>query len=372
MLKTLRITSLVALIVAVCGVAAMGVLGLRGDSEIASFLDKPGVVDAAAAEKPPETDPQQVESPLVVQSKLFALRINPPPPPPPKVVEPPKTEPKKEVVKRELPPPPPVVEPPRPKGAVNAKFTLLATVMCTADRSRSMALLQQSGGTQEWFREGERVGHLDVDEVRDGSVVFSQGGRNPQTLFVPVKPEGKSLLKHPATTAARPTGAGSINVTLGPEPTSMPAEAAAAAGPVEATVTAVSEGPDDSSTSTTDSGRVRIQRSREAAEAREAAADRVRTRVAPVVRTPAEQKASIESNISSIQEIMSRDAGADPKQKEAENEAWMKLLKALEGEKKNLDATATKAADEDSGREGEAPKDTEEPAPDEESAPKRR
>lgn len=338
MLKTLRITSLIALIAAVCGVGAIGVVGLRGDSEIQAFLDTPGVVDTAKGDKPDNIDPKEVESPLVVQSRLFALRIDPPPPPPPP--KPPveqRPEPT-EVVKREPPKPqPPVI--PRPPAQVNAKFTLLATVLCEANPVRSMALLQQTGGKQEWFRQGESVGHLDVQEVRNGSVVFSQAGRNPQELFVPEKPKGKSLLKNElaASTASR-TGAGSINVTLGPEPTQpevgMPEGAAAA-------ISSASGQP-----TTTESGRVRIERSKEAIEAQQAAADRVRTRVAPKIPTPQEQKASIENNISSIQEIMSRDTTSDPEQKAKENEAWIKLLKALEGEKKNLDVNIKNNADE--------------------------
>ena len=335
MLKTLRITSLIALIAAVCGVGAIGVVGLRGDSEIQAFLDKPGVVDNAKGEKADKVDPKEVESPLVVQSRLFALRIDPPPPPPPP--KPPveqRPEPT-EVVKREPPKPkPPVI--PRPPAQVNAKFTLLATVLCEASPTRSMALLQQTGGKQEWFRQGESVGHLDVQEVRNGSVVFSQAGRNPQELFVPEKPKGKSLLKNEltASTASR-TGAGSINVTLGPEPAvGMPEGTAAVTSGIDEQLTATGS---ELAPTTTESGRVRIERSKEAIEAQQAAADRVRTRVAPKIPTPKEQKKEIETNISSIQEIMSRDTTSDPEQKAKENEAWIKLLKALEGEKKNLD-----------------------------------
>ena len=354
MLKTLRITSLIALVAAVCGVVAIGAIGLRGDSDILAFLDKPGVVDAAKGDESDDTDPKDVESPLVTQSKLFALRIDPPPPPKPKVEKTPEPVKPKEVVKRERPKSK-VVTPPGPTVQVNAKFTLLGTVLCESDPTRSMALLQQSTGKQEWFRQGERIGHLDVQEVRDGSVLFSQNGRNSQQLFVPEKPKVKSLLKDAstATTTSR-TGPGSINVTLGPEPTE----------PVVGGVTAATAGPSTASPSgrptTTDSGRVRIERSKAETEARQAAADRVRTRVAPKVRTPKEQKASIEGNISSIQEIMSRDSGVgDDKQKQQENEAWLKLLKALEGEKESLD---TRMKEETETK----------PEPEPDAAPKRR
>ena len=326
MLKTLRITSLIALVAAVCGVITIAVFGLRGDSEILAFLAKPGVVDEAKEKIKPDDNKKEDESPLVTQLKAFALRIDPPPPPPKDL---PKTErkdpPKKELV-REKPKPRPV-EPPRPPVQVNAKFTLLATVQCIAEPTRSMALLQQTGGKQEWFRQGERVGHLDIDEVRNGSVIFSQSGRNQQELFVPAKPQVKSILKDDNQPVASKAGPGSINVKFGDEP-------AIASVPEDASVPGQQS---ELAEVSAESGRVRLQRLRSEMQTSREPTERIRTRVAPRVRTPREQKASIEGNISSIQEIMSRDTSEDPDQKKKENEAWMKLLKALEGEKQNLE-----------------------------------
>lgn len=326
MLKTLRITSFIALAAAVCGVIAIVAFGLRGDSEILSFLAKPGVVDDAKGKIQADSGDKEDESALVKQSRLFALRIDPPPPPKPKEPLKPKDPPKsKTVVTRE--PPKKVVEPPRPKTRINAKFSLLATVQC-ADPTRSMALLKQAGGKEEWFWQGERVGHLDIDEVRDGSVVFSQDGRNPQELFVPAKPTVKSLLKGDSQPVASQTGPGSINVTLGGEPGDETT-------PEAALVTDPSSRP---AATATDSGRVRLERSRSATEARRKVSERIRTRVAPKRKTPEEQKASIEGNISGIREIMSRDG-------ESENEVWVDLLKALEGEKQNIEKNAEKSGD---------------------------
>lgn len=353
MLKTLRITSLIALIAAVGGVITIGIFGLRGNSDILAFLDEPGVVDEAKAKLQPKGDEKEVESPLATQARLFALRIDPPPPPAPK--NPPKKEaaPPKETAKRQ-PPKPKETTPPRPKATVNAKFTLLATVMCDANPTRSMALLQQSGGKQEWFWQGERVGHLDIDEVRNGSVVFSQAGRNQQELFVPAKPVVKSLLKGEGAGPAASTGPDSIQVTMGTAETgSTP--------PPDAVPTVTTS---RSAASTAESGRVRLQRTQSDAE-RRAVADRLRQRTAPKRPSPKEQKASIESNIAGIQEIMSRDTGGDPEQKKKENESWMKLLKALEGEKTTLDKAARAAeAEEDekepSEKDADAEKESEE------------
>ncbi len=346
MLKTLRITSLIALIAAVGGVVVIGVFGLRGDSDILAFLETPGVVDKAKEKLQPEADKKDVESPLATQSRLLALRLDPPPPPAPKDPVEPKDPPKETATRQ--PPKPRDPVPPRPKTQVNAKFKLLATVMCDANPTRSMALLEQSGGKQEWFWQGERVGHLDIDEVRNGSVIFSQAGRSKQELFVPAKPPVKSLLKGEGTAGVSiPNRPDSINVTMG---------AGAGTGPIKpqttsAAGTAATARPP---AATTESGRVRIQRSQSEAE-RRAVADRLRQRTAPKPPTREEQKASIESNIAGIQEIMSRDTGGDPEQRKKENESWMKLLKALEGEKGTLDKAVK--AEEAADKKGQPDKD---------------
>ncbi len=200
---------MVASLAAVCSVIALIVFGLKGDSEIIEFLKKPGVVDEAKDRTQDVVDKKKDESPLVKQSKALALRIDPPKP---KVV---RKKPRPKVVKKK--PKPKVVKPPRPKSRVNARFTLLATLQCD-DPTRSMVLLKQTGGKEEWFWQGERVGHLDINEVRNGSVVVSQGGRKQQVLFVPDKPKIQTLLKDESSKmAAKRNGPKSTNVTLGLE-----------------------------------------------------------------------------------------------------------------------------------------------------------
>ena len=44
MLKTLRITSLVAVVLAVCGVLLIVFMALRKDPEIIAYLEQPGVI----------------------------------------------------------------------------------------------------------------------------------------------------------------------------------------------------------------------------------------------------------------------------------------------------------------------------------------
>ncbi len=331
MLKTLRITSLIALVLAVCGVIVIGFWGLKGNPEIKAYLDKPGIADVS----PDNTgkDDNASSSPLVTQAHLFALRINPPPPPKPPT--PPKTDKTKKPaptpIAARTKPKPATPPPPGPKVTPKAKFTLMATVQCQANPSRSMVLLRQTGNKDEWFWQGEKIGHLDIDEVRNGSAVFSQGGRNPQEYFVPAKPETKSLLKtDTGKLAPQPSGPGTIDVKL--QPASGSANVAAGAD--------VATGK---KTAKPGAGKTAIPSRKSPGQIRQDVSSRVRrVRSVPKPPTPKEQKASINKSISSIEEIMNRqDAGVGEEQRKKENEAWMKLLNALQADKERLpDETA--------------------------------
>ncbi|MFZ9012146.1 MAG: hypothetical protein ACO20W_09680, partial [Anaerohalosphaeraceae bacterium] len=85
MLKTLRVTSLVTVILAAVGVITMAVLGLKGDPLVKDFLAKPGIVDQLKEKAGQEGVQEEKSSPLVAMAKLIALRLDPPPPPKPVV-----------------------------------------------------------------------------------------------------------------------------------------------------------------------------------------------------------------------------------------------------------------------------------------------
>lgn len=324
MLKTLRITSLAALVLAVCGVLFIVFLGLREDPEIIAYLEQPGMVDRFKNRSGGDGQGES-KSLLVEEASKLAVRLDPPPPPvppaPPKREEPaPRPEP---AVARPTPRPTPT---PGPKTPTNAKFTLLGTVVCEHNPDRSMVLLRQVGGSDEWFWQGERVGHLDIAEIRDGSAVFTQNGRNPQELFVPPKPQTTSLLKADAGTTNTPGGLSTIDVRMTPQTES------GAAVTVDPTL--------EGSEAVPASNPIRVQRGPNIPPSREAAPERIRrVRTVPKPPTPAEKKADIENSIGAIQQIMSREAGADSEKQQQENEAWLKLLDALQGEKQKLENT---------------------------------
>jgi len=307
MLKTLRITSLAAVILAVCGVIAIAVFGFRSDPEIKALLETPSVTEKFKGQESKADKKEGDIHPLVTEAKAFALRINPPPPPPPPAPKTPVSKPaaNPQLTRKPVAPPPPPPPPP-------ASFQVLATVRYETEPSRSLALLK-SGNSFSWFRQGEKAGHLTIDEVRDGSIVVSQAGRSPQTLFVPVKQESKSLLKgdKTAVASARPSTAG------------LP-------GAVASTASFAADDSQETGRPVSPSVRPRTLTSRVG-----------RVRAQPPVPTPEEKQAELDQTISGLQEIMNRqDDSLSAEQRQAENQMWMELLNALKSEKDSLAAVS--------------------------------
>ena len=348
MLKTLRVTSLVTLVLAAVGVITIVALGLKGDPQIKDFLAKPGIVDELRSKSGQEDAQENKSSPLVALARAVALRFDPPPPPKPKVEDKPPAETAR--VKPALP------AIPQPKVQTSAKFDLLATVVYKTAPERSLALLKTAANKQEWFRQGEKAGYLEVQEIHDGSVIFTQGGVNPQEIFVPAKPQTQLLLKGDQPVSM--TGSGSITAQLATFGQGQTPEADAASAPKAAAA------------KTMDSGKVRMVRPRSDVSAR---IQRVRS--TPPPSSPKEQKKSLNKTMSGIEAIMKRQdesiSGGDRKK---ENEMWMRLLRELNTEKERM-GTATEAKEpsekdveknkieQPKGSIEKKPKDADKPAP---------
>jgi hypothetical protein len=326
MLKTLKITSIIAVIAAICGTAALVFMGLKENPKVKAFRDTPGVVDRFKGQVKGQTDEEAKMSPLVAQAKAFALRIDPPPPPKPPAPKPP--APPTEVARTT--PPKPVI--PTPKVQTTVKSDLLATVVYKSAPEKSLALLATTGGKQEWFRQGEKVGHLEIKEIRDGSVVFTQAGQNPQEKFVPQKTQVKSLLKselksEKAVSAAPGYGSASMDI---PRPSLGSAEDASS-----------DLGYKEASPSGADSVRVVRPIDRTAPQSRTNVSERIqRVRSMPAQPSPQEQKETIQQTISGIEEIMNRqDESLSEEDRKKESEMWMELLKQLQTENEKLEET---------------------------------
>ncbi|MHC4525611.1 MAG: hypothetical protein ACYSU8_08775 [Planctomycetota bacterium] len=296
MLKTLRVTSFVAVVLASCGAVAMFFMGLKGNPEVKAFLDSPGIVERFKDKAKNQDKKESKTPPLVAQAQAFALRIDPPPPKP-------KVDTRKKPIVKAAPPKPKL---PKPKVKTTVKSNLIATVLYKSSPERSLALLETTGGKQEWFRQGEKVGHLEIQEIRDGSVVFTQGGRNPQEKFVPAKPT-KSLLKGEQTT-----------------PAALPAVR-----------------DDTASTHKTGSDSPRIVRPLDrTSRPRADVSKRIqRARSVPAQPSPQEKKQSIDKTISGIEAIMSRQEQLVSEDQQEKGDAmWEHLLEKLNAEKKKLAA----------------------------------
>jgi hypothetical protein len=176
MIKTLRITSLVVVLLAACFVGLSVAFGLRPEPEIAEFLKAPSAIDhfKAAGDKQPG-DPAKL-SPLVKQAQAFALVLNPPRP-----------EPKPALTAAANPPvlvPPPEVRP---------KFELIGTCYYPSQPQRSLALIDEPGKGLYWVRQYDTVGYLVIDQIKDASVVCKHDDKTEE-VFVK-RPEQKSEVK---------------------------------------------------------------------------------------------------------------------------------------------------------------------------------
>ena len=151
----------------VCGMRWRQDGSLRGDIAGASVLER---VHMAGGHGPEQS--RDVPSPLVVQATAFALYLNPPKPPAPAGAPQPRaTSPQ--------PAPRPVVTIP--------KFRLLSTSCNHSYPEKSLALVSEPGKGDRWIRQGDHLGYLLVESVRDGKLVYRDGGQLSE-MAVTMKP----------------------------------------------------------------------------------------------------------------------------------------------------------------------------------------
>ncbi|MHC4396436.1 MAG: hypothetical protein ACYS1A_12355 [Planctomycetota bacterium] len=189
MIKIMRITSIKAAVLTTALVIASPVVfGARSNESIEEFLKLPGVVDEfkkARGKKAIKGDSQI--SPLVKEAQSFALYLNPPPPKPKKKP----TVAKKYKPKVNL----------KPTAPVSSQFKLIGTSLYASRPELSLALIDEPGKGFRWVRQSSSVGHLVIEEVKDGLVVIRDGKR---TYELPAlrKPR-KSLLRDKGVSAGQ-------------------------------------------------------------------------------------------------------------------------------------------------------------------------
>ncbi len=174
MIKTLRITSVVAAILAVILLIFPVVFGGRSDERIEGFLNSPSVIEKfnMAMGNQAKTSESR-SSPLVLQATSFALYLNP--------------KPKETSAFRDTGGTTSLSLP------VTPKFRVIATTYCQAQPELSLALIDEPGKGMHWVRQSSKVGHLVIEQVRDGLVVV-KGGKETFEIAVEERPE-MSLLE---------------------------------------------------------------------------------------------------------------------------------------------------------------------------------
>lgn len=310
MIKTLKITSIAVAVLAAGCVLFLLFFGLRDNQQIEQFLNSPGAVEKFENKASKTTKTQDTISPLVKQAQAFALRIDPPPPPKPP--EPPKP---KTVAKKTTPEKRPTLT---PKTTVSAKFSLLGTCRYESSPEKSLAMLKTVAEGNKWLRQGQKIGHLTIHEIRDGSIVLYKDGKKNNEIFVPVQ-ETKSLLKSEADKIPQNRQT-SISIT---EPSITSDTTTPEIIPTTAEIPSPSR-PDSSS-------RIPIS------PGRQISTTQLRRPISPQP-TPEQKKQSIDDSISSIKKIMATpNNDISEQEKQQEKQAWEKLLNTLQKERRELE-----------------------------------
>jgi len=201
MIKTLRITTIIAAFLAVGLLAFPVVYGYRGDEEIEKFLKSPGAIEKFTKAKGAKVKTGNQVSPLVKQATVFGLHLNPPPHR--KAAPRPKTDP---VARKQAP----IPEPPRQ----SAKFELIGTSYYASRPELSLAYIDEPGKGLYWVRQGAKVGHLLIEQVQDGSIVVKD--RQQTVTLVAKRTPKKSLIKGETTSKSIPSLPGaSTSITSG-------------------------------------------------------------------------------------------------------------------------------------------------------------
>ena len=170
MIKTLRITSVVAAILAGVFFVFPVVYGVRSDESIDEFLSLPSVREKFedVADSKAKTGESRV-SPLVEQAEAFALYLNPL---------------KTTVQKTSIGPKTTISS----RVSVTPKFKVFGTSYCAGNPDLSQALIDEPGRERRWVRQSGKVGHLLIEQVKDGLIIVKSSDK---TFEIPVeqKPE---------------------------------------------------------------------------------------------------------------------------------------------------------------------------------------
>lgn len=198
MIQTLRITGVAA--VAFAGLVLASVLGPvslihldnKSDQRVTKVLDSPGAVERFHDLHGDTTDTgKDTTPPLVRQAESFKDIIDP------RIVEPASTTPVAVEAR-----PARTVKPP----VISAKFTLIGTSCSPSNPNASFAYVRDQENKCQWFGCGEVLGHLTIKEVREGSIICTDG-RQDSEIMMEVVPDRVAMLEGGDLVASDPTPA---------------------------------------------------------------------------------------------------------------------------------------------------------------------
>jgi len=197
MIKTLRITSIVAAILAGVFFVFPVIYGVRSHENIDEFLKSPGVIEKFENASDKAKTSENPVSPLVEQAEAFALYLNPLKPTAPKTAKGSK---------------PTGIS---SKVSVTPKFKVYATSYCAENPKVSQALIDEPGKGRHWVLQSGKVGHLLIEQVKDG-VVIVKGGTETFELLVEQKGETDSPKSVSEQSGTRTTSPASRRITATP------------------------------------------------------------------------------------------------------------------------------------------------------------
>lgn len=175
MIKTLRITGTLAVVLGTGLFVAGAVLGSRSDEKMEKLLSSAGVIEEfKKAEGDKAKGGKSQTPPLVKQAEDFARYLNPPPKP--------RETNRVRTKVRDVGPP-----------KVTPKFNLLGISYYSAHPELSLALIDEVGKGTWWVRQSGTVGHLLIEQIKEGAVVVRDNERTFE--MVPEKEPRRSLLK---------------------------------------------------------------------------------------------------------------------------------------------------------------------------------
>jgi len=195
MIKTLRITSVAAAILAVIFFVFSVVFGVRSDEGTEEFLALPGAIEnsrKASGNKDKKSESQI--SPLVEQAVAFALYLNP-------------LEPKETPTIRET------TSVASTALSVTPKFKVVGISYYEERPELSMAFINEPGKDPHWVRQSSNVGHLVIEQIKDNLVIV-RGTKGTFEIAVEERPQ-ISLLEGGSSVSREAVGGRSDSVSSG-------------------------------------------------------------------------------------------------------------------------------------------------------------